>query len=217
MEDGLIPVITADGSTTILNTRLGEHYHSTHGAETESLHVFIRNGLEHCLRERNNLRILEVGFGTGLNLCLTAYMSLNNRGAVIGYTGIEAFPLPLSLIELLRFNVLNQEGMMAIYREIHARPWNTPFRLLPGLTVEKIKCEFRHYAVPEPFDLVYYDAFAPAYQPEMWGRESAEAISGLMRKDSVFVTYCAQGRFRRLLQSCGLVVERLPEIGRAHV
>ena len=62
-------VKTADGSFTLFIPEVEETYHSTHGAVQESLHVFIESGLKACDKEA--IRILEVGLGTGLNAALT--------------------------------------------------------------------------------------------------------------------------------------------------
>ena len=66
-------ITTADGSHSLFNEEINETYHSVHGAIQESVHVFIKNGLEYVLEKGSPLpiSIFEVGFGTGLNALLT--------------------------------------------------------------------------------------------------------------------------------------------------
>ena len=60
---------TLDGSTTIRLPEWDECYHSKHGAIQEAKHVFIKNGLN--LINDYEINILELGFGTGLNVLVT--------------------------------------------------------------------------------------------------------------------------------------------------
>ena len=203
-------IITDDGSSTIFDSITGDHYHSTHGAEQEARHVFIEMGLIKCLEQKNELQILEVGLGTGLNLILTVEHSLNRSEIKISYTGLEPFPVVKEHYSLLSFKSLKNEEIQKIFNRIHESEFNKEIHLTPSFLFEKKEIKLKEFKTEKSYDLIYYDAFGPRYQPEMWGIESVERIYSLMKPNACLVTYCAQGAFRRNLEALGLKVERLP-------
>lgn len=203
-------ISTTDGSHSLLNTELNETYHSVHGALTESLHVFIKHGLDSfCERFSNNpVNILEVGFGTGLNALLTAQRAaLINRN--IHYTTLEAFPLSEEIWSQL--NYAGSPDAKNLFQEIHRADWSRMQKISPTFNLLKCKCKFQEAdLLPGSFDIVYYDAFAPSKQPEMWNYTILEKVVHFLRPGGIFVTYCAKGQLKRDLTALKMQVETLP-------
>ncbi|MBM3177920.1 MAG: tRNA (5-methylaminomethyl-2-thiouridine)(34)-methyltransferase MnmD [Bacteroidetes bacterium] len=199
---------TSDGSTTVENTQLGETYHSVHGAVTESRHVFLWNGLEWFEKNRSArpIKIFEVGLGTGLNAALATQWSVQTN-VPIRYTSIEKYPLEEHLVESLVFPGLDRQWL----DKIHRASWNEQLDVHPMVSFKKISADLLEFD-PEPgsADLIFFDAFAPSRQPEMWDMSVIEKITTLMSREGVLVSYCAQGQFKRNLRSCGLEVAALP-------
>lgn len=203
------PFITQDGSHSIFAEQYGVSYHSKYGAITESLHVFIDAGLRFKAAVKSELRILEVGFGTGLNAFLT-WAEAEKRNLSVHYVGIEAYPLPLEVAE-----TLNYVGQITIphgttgFLKLHQCAWDRKVKLSSQFTLCKKHIRLEAFQPKPIFDLIYFDAFAPQAQPELW----TERIMSLMYKalcpDGCLVTYCAKGDFKRTLKSVGFEVERL--------
>ena len=201
-------ITTGDGSHTLRNQELGETYHSVHGAIQESVHVFIENGLMSFIgRDKPEISILEVGFGTGLNALLTLQRARSYKQKVL-YTTIEPHPLPESIWSALNYanGVSNREE----YNILHRSPWQIGTALDPYFELLKIRSTLQDY-LPEDqsFDLVYYDAFAPSKQPELWQVSLLEKVVGALRSGGVLVTYCAQGQLKRNLKALALEVETM--------
>ena len=206
--------VTADGSATLFVPALNEHYHSHHGARQESAHVFIRHGLLPLLPlglEEQPLRILEVGLGTGLNALLTLEAS-QAAGAFIEYDGLETYPLPPAVVAALQPE-WDQRGelLSELFAELHAAPWGAPVTLLPGFTIRKINQPLELAALqPACYHLLYFDAFAPEKQPELWTAAIFAQLYAAAAPGAVLVSYCAQGQFRRNLRAAGWLTEKLP-------
>lgn len=203
-------ITTGDGSHSLRNEALNETYHSVHGALQESVHVFIRNGLEHRLRDFHNesLSIFEVGFGTGLNALLTANYALENS-VTISYTSIEAFPVPGEIWRTLNYGS-TEEGQKRFY-SLHEAAWETEQQIVPRFRLRKMHITLEDMILPaSSFDVIYFDAFAPNKQPDLWTLPMLEKVTALLRPGGVFVTYCAKGQLKRDLKSLGLTTETLP-------
>ncbi|NJM26416.1 MAG: tRNA (5-methylaminomethyl-2-thiouridine)(34)-methyltransferase MnmD [Bacteroidia bacterium] len=201
-------ITTADGSHSLLNEALHETYHSHHGAVQESMHVFIEHGLHHLLRQSpdKNISILEIGFGTGLNVLLT-WRALRGAETTVRYTSIESFPLDRSVWGVLNY-ALDDEKV--IFENMHASAWNEWVGLSPAFQLYKWNTTLQQASLGATlFDLVYYDAFAPGKQPEMWTREMLTKVVSQLRPGGVLVTYCAKGQLKRDLKALGLEVESL--------
>lgn len=208
-QDNHIRIITTDdGSHSLYHEELHETYHSTHGALRESLHVFIKSGL-HILPEKSRtIRILEVGFGTGLNAWLTALESQKNI-TEINYVTLEPHPIPFDISQQLNF-AFGSDHEHALLQSLHRAEWEKEVKISKQFTILKTTNSLQDFRSQETFDLVYYDAFGPPAQPEMWTAELLKKVAGLMSAGGIFVTYCAKGQVRRDLSAAGLQVERLP-------
>ena len=202
---------TDDGSATLFVPELNEHYHSTKGARTESQHIFIDMGLK--ASSATTPRILEIGFGTGLNAWLTIEQ--------LGY---------ISNDEQLT-TTARQQPAIELFKQLHTSPWEKDVQLTPHFTLRKVETDVNKWvenrertmsnindsvtnaespALNLSFNLIYFDAFAPEKQPEMWSQELFNRLYVLLDRDGILTTYCAKGVVRRMLQTAGFTVERLP-------
>ena len=191
--------LTADGSKTIFCRRFGEHYHSKFGAVSESNHVFIEAG--YLASKADSLAVLEIGFGTGLN----AWLSLQQARRLCRdtfYEAVELYPVD--------DNAVCELSDDDTFRKLHAAAWEQPVEIVQGFVLHKRKSDMLQTVFTRKFDLVYYDAFSPAVQPEMWTRSIFERLHAGMRSGAILTTYCAKGEVRRTMQSVGFYVERLP-------
>lgn len=216
---------TADGSYTLYVPQLDEHYHSVKGALTESQHIFIEMGLKHSAVPEP--RVLEIGLGTGLNAFLTL-LAAEETQRKVHYTGIERYPLIEEILQKLNYPTLIGGGHEEEYYAIHRAPWGKDTEISPWFTLYKMEGDFTklfgspatdHAPAPsEPcfsptetvYDLIYFDAFAPEKQPEMWDQALFNTLYKVLNKEGILTTYCAKGVVRRMLQSAGFTVERLP-------
>ncbi|WP_046247306.1 tRNA (5-methylaminomethyl-2-thiouridine)(34)-methyltransferase MnmD [Hymenobacter terrenus] len=218
---------TADGSATLFVPALNEHYHSRHGARQESQHVFLKHGLGPLLQTnigyQQTLHILEVGLGTGLNALLTLESGAM-AGAFIEYDGLETYPLPAAVVAALQPE-WDQRGtpLKELFAKLHSAPWDQPTELLPGFVLKKMHQPLQEAALePSQYDLIYFDAFAPDKQPELWTEAIFRQLYVAAAPGGVLVSYCAQGQFRRNLRAAGWRTEKLPgppgkrEMTRAH-
>ncbi|MGL4993426.1 MAG: tRNA (5-methylaminomethyl-2-thiouridine)(34)-methyltransferase MnmD [Bacteroidales bacterium] len=206
-------IVTADGSHTLYIPEMDEHYHSVHGAIQESTHVFINNGLRAL--QADSVSILEIGFGTGLNALLSMVESMRT-GRVISYTSLELYPLSLEMMEKLNYSELlslsSQES--AAWKRVCQAEWSTLegdfTQVAPTFSIRKIETDFTKFEFMGSYNMVYFDAFAPDKQPEMWSQELFDSIGGATLDGGVLTTYCAKGVVRRQLMAAGYVMERLP-------
>ncbi|MBL7950101.1 MAG: tRNA (5-methylaminomethyl-2-thiouridine)(34)-methyltransferase MnmD [Flavobacteriales bacterium] len=212
MADGstseLSPLRTADGSLTLRNTALDEPYHSVHGAVQESTHVFIKNGLEHLARP--HVDVLEVGLGTGLNLLLTWIRCLEGK-CTVGYTALEPFPVsPQHLSALDHCADLAWPGLHAPFMERMTAFRQGPWEPFGGLRFQLLQQHVQEFQEEGVADVIYFDAFGPPTQPDMWTSDVFRRMYTALRPGGVLVTYCAKGEVRRTMQAAGFTVERLP-------
>ncbi len=201
---------TKDGSHSLRIPALDETYHSSHGAVQESKHVFIKNGLDFWLsqNQKKELSIFEVGFGTGLNTLLTLQKA-EQLNLKIDYTSIELYPLNAELTNQL--NYAKEIGFdKELFQKLHSVEWNKKISISLDFNLQKIKRSFQEVLIDSTFDLVYYDAFAPSKQPEMWTFELIKKCFAMLNPNGVFVTYSAKGQLKRDLKKAGFSVESLP-------
>lgn len=198
---------TADGSNTLYVPELNEHYHSVKGALTESKHIFIQMGLNYS--QAVNLRVLEIGFGTGLNAFLTL-LEAEKSQRTIHFTSIERFPLSEEIVRKLAYPETIAPEECEKFYTLHTASWNQEVKISPYFTLHKIEGDFTHFSFREYYDVVYFDAFAPEKQPEMWSQTLFNNLYNQMNPGGILTTYCAKGVVRRMLQTAGFTVERLP-------
>jgi tRNA U34 5-methylaminomethyl-2-thiouridine-forming methyltransferase MnmC len=201
-------IITGDGSHSLLNAELDETYHSRHGAVQESEYVFIEQGLRYWL-ERNkqsHLNILEVGLGTALNAWLTFRLP-EIQALKLQYFAIEKFPLPQEVWQQLNYAKTDRE----LFEKIHTVSWNDWQPITTAASIFKCEATLQDIQLPDlKFDLIYYDAFAPNKQPDMWTFAMLEKAVKNLQQGGVFVTYCAKGQLKRDLKTLGLEVQSIP-------
>ncbi|NNL80024.1 MAG: tRNA (5-methylaminomethyl-2-thiouridine)(34)-methyltransferase MnmD [Flavobacteriaceae bacterium] len=202
-------VITGDGSATIQIEDWKEQYHSMHGAIQESEHVFINSGLKQCLNiiDSDPIKILEFGFGTGLNALLT-FQEIERHTIDVEYTTIEAYPISEEEIAALNYSDLLGMGSDVLL-SFHNAEWEKDVKLSPSFTLRKTKSHFQSFHSEDRFTLVYYDAFGARVQPELWERSIFEKIYNLLEVDGILVTYSSKGSVRRAMEDIGFKVERL--------
>ncbi len=199
-------LLTEDGSHTIYSERFDEIYHSRRGALTESQHVFIKNGLANA--KLGELQVFEVGFGTGLNALLT-WIYAEEHGLVVHYTGIELYPVSDQI--LMEINLASLfYGHEDKFRMLHSAKWGETVKLAECFTLHKMQGSLTDTILLAGQDIVYFDAFSPDKQPELWSAEIFHRIYGAMARGGQLVTYCSKGYVRRNMQEAGLIIEKLP-------
>ena len=203
-------ITTGDGSKTIHLPEWNENYHSSHGAVQEAKHVFLKHGLELFLG-KSEIHILEIGFGTGLNAILTLEAALH-ANAQICYDGLEAYPITQEEMVALEYeNLLGSDFLKHKYTEIHATPWDKPQSITPNFTLTKIQETLQNQNFKSnTYDIIYFDAFGPRVQEDMWTKEIFEKLYNSLKQGGYLVTYCAKGQVKRDLKSVGFFVETLP-------
>lgn len=197
---------TSDNSNTIYSERFKEHYHSINGAIQESNLIFIDSALKQI--KKNDISVFELGFGTGLNAFLTLIYSVKNK-LNIYYESIELYPVPENIWSQLNYseNLKNFNDFFAI----HNCKWNSIEKINQNFTLMKIQKALENYNENDrKFDIVYFDAFSPEIQPEMWKQGVFEKMFNLMNSNSILTTYSAKGQVRKNLQNAGFKVERIP-------
>lgn len=204
-------VVTGDGSKTLYNAEVGECYHSKHGAYQESQHVFLKSGLQFFLEKENksSASVLEVGFGTGLNFLLTAeYCSA--PGIQLDYCGIEAFPLPLGVIQQTEYDRYISKTLWDDYLSNYPSSLVKPVEINTWTTLQVAHTQVLDFNSDKQFDVIYFDAFAAIHQPEMWDEATLAHVSSFLKPGGVFVTYAITGNLKRTMKSLGFEIEKAP-------
>lgn len=203
-------VITEDGSSSIFIAELDEHYHSIHGAIQESNHVFIQAGLFHKLNKQNEISILEIGFGTGLNALLTCIESEKYQQR-INYTAIEKFPLQENIYQQLNYcSLLEDVNCSSVFNKIQSCDWEIENQISTTFNLIKLQQNIEDIKFENQFDIIYFDAFAPSAQPELWTNQVFNSMFQSLKNNGILVTYCAKGIVKRTLKSVGFKIESLP-------
>ena len=200
---------TSDGSHTIFLPEINEQYHSVNGAITESKYVYIEKGFNFDLNTKAT--VFEVGFGTGLNCLLTALHAEQDKRQTV-YTTIEKFPLDKSVSNQLNYGSLISAEAQLYFEKVHDCNWNETVEITECFSLKKIKADLTDYVFEEQekFNVIYFDAFGPDKQPEMWTPLIFNKISMATAPSGVLVTYSAKGEVRRQLSASGFEMERLP-------
>lgn len=204
-------VVSRDGSHTLRNELSGEHYHSIFGAYTESMHVFAAAGLEALeLQADRPLRLLEVGLGTGLNALIAARYCVQNKIS-IDYVALEPYIVNNEQLMQLNYADFVGEELFVAYQQAYpallaGEPWEYgSFRL----QVQQQKLE-QWSAAAQSFDLIFYDAFSPSSQADMWEDAAIDRVADCLAPGGLLVTYCIRGHVRRRFMAQGLLAEKLP-------
>ncbi|MDR0581404.1 MAG: tRNA (5-methylaminomethyl-2-thiouridine)(34)-methyltransferase MnmD [Prevotellaceae bacterium] len=216
-------ITTADGSHSLFIPALNEHYHSTNGALQEALHVFIGAGLKYVAEKfsRTCINVLEIGFGTGLNALLTL-LEAQNRKMPVFYEAVEKYALPATTVARLNYTTLIPPENSPYFSKIHEAKWNEE-TLVAGnsptsYTLLKKLQDLSDYRPCRMFDVIYFDAFAPAVQPELWTTAVFKKLHGCLNTGGILVTYSAKGTVKTALREAGFLVERLPgAAGKRHM
>ncbi len=201
---------TNDGSKTLYINELNENYHSHHGAVQEAEHVFIKNGL--ILVKDYEINILELGFGTGLNVLVTINEYLKtDKNHKINYFSLEKYPISESEIkDLAYFELFSAVELKNIYQKIHQTEWEKPVEIMKGFHLKKIRCDFfdlKNIDLPK-INLVYFDCFGARVQPDLWEKPLFEMVSDKMSTNGLLTTYSSKGSVRRILKELNFNVEK---------
>lgn len=200
-------VDTGDGSKTIRIIDLEENYHSSHGALQEAMHVFIENGLKAI--DKKVINIFEMGFGTGLNAFITGVIA-SDLGKNVFYQGVEAYPVSKEEIEALGYGDILGSGNKEVYDRIHEIEWEKVSAITDNLKVLKNEAKLQDLKLQDNFfDIIYYDAFGPRTQEEMWSVDLFKKMYDSLNKGAFLVTYCAQGQVKRNMKAVGFEIEKL--------
>ena len=205
--------LTEDGSHSIYSEQLGVSYHSKHGAIQETQHVFIKAGFNHILQQTpNEINILEIGFGTGLNAFMTFLESEHQPIlTTINYFAIEAYPLSMEQVfELNYVERLDAAGYQDVFLKMHSCEWSQVHPLSKKFNFQKLLMNFEDIDFQNQMDLIYFDAFAPDVQPQLWEENLMAKMFNALRSQGVLTTYCAKGVVKRTLKSVGFFIESLP-------
>ncbi len=201
-------ILSNDGSSTIRRSDLNETYHSIHGALNESRHVFIKNGLE--LINKSQRSIFEVGFGTGLNVMTTLEWASKHPSIKITMSSIEAFPINMEVIKQLNYGSLfNFPEAQQLFLQIHEASWDQEIQLTSNFRFKKIHADYLKYSTNPVFDCVYFDAFAPNKQADMWEIDALKKSHDLLQSNGWLTTYCAKGQLKRDLKTVGFEVSNV--------
>ncbi|MDE7409487.1 MAG: tRNA (5-methylaminomethyl-2-thiouridine)(34)-methyltransferase MnmD [Muribaculaceae bacterium] len=198
---------TADGSPTLYREDIDEHYHSVKGALAESLHVYLETGWRKVSEMSRSVRVFEVGFGTGMNAAITA-VAASESGIPTEYFSVELYPLPKETTDIIAATL--EEKYRDAFERVNESLWGEAARINPYFILKKMDADLLTMDLPKEIDAVYFDAFAPEKQPEMWDETIFRKIYDVMKPGAVLTTYCAKGSIRRMLQQTGFLTERLP-------
>jgi len=202
-------MITEDGSHTIYLPEMDEHYHSVHGAIQESVHIYIEQGF--LQSTVNPVSIFEIGFGTGLNAYLTCCYA-QERHIKVEYTSLEKYPLSESEYHQLNYPATIFQENSRLFEQIHQVEWEKWHNISSHFRLQKIQADLLSFQFNDvsKYDIIYFDAFAPGKQPEMWAEDILQKVSASVKPGGIIVTYCAKGSVRRALSAAGFVMERIP-------
>lgn len=206
---------TKDGSSTIFSTKYNAHFHSLHGALTESQHIFIDQGYKYYKHQNQipatqTINILEIGFGSGLNAWLTFVEAMKDKQK-IHYFALEPDPIPEEIYQNLGYTDLlkSTEELKKAFFILHKSKWTENHKLSTEFTFIKLKEKIQEHKALHPYHIIYYDAFAPENQSELWNENVFIKLKESMASGGIIVTYCAKGNFKRMLRKIGFKVESI--------
>ncbi len=202
---------TADGSHTLFSKKFNEAYHSRHGSLQESNHVFIESGLNYFIQHnplQKPISILEIGFGTGLNALLTMLYAEKNN-VKIDYRTVEAFPVDIAVVKQLNYTeLLGFEYCYGPYHTLHLCKWEEKHQVTPFFAFQKNKGEVQSSDLGQKHNIIYFDAFAPTHQPDLWTTEVFSKIYYSMSENGILVTYCSKSTAQQAMREAGFFIEK---------
>jgi tRNA U34 5-methylaminomethyl-2-thiouridine-forming methyltransferase MnmC len=202
--------ITEDGSQTISVAEMNVNYHSAFGAVQESMHVFINAGLQQLPHSKEQLNIFEMGFGTGLNALLTLQQAINTNQKIY-YSAIELYPLEKNIYEELNYSSsLNDLSLQQYFLQLHSCNWEEDINIHPLFTFQKSKISLIDFTTDKVFDIIYFDAFDPSVQPDLWSATIFSKLFDILFDNGILTTYSSKGDVRRAMLAAGFSVEKIP-------
>lgn len=200
-------ITTKDGSHSLFSQKHGVSYHSKFGAIQETEHVFIDAGFRYKI-PTSTLSILGIGFGTGLNALMT-FLESKKHDIDINYVGVEAYPLSMETIREFNFSEILKDDN-SVYHEIHKLDWDKSHVLSDHFQLTKMKMMIEDIDYKDQFDIIYFDAFGPGAQPDLWEEPILQKMYDALKTDGVLTTYCAKGSVKRGFKKVGFTIEALP-------
>ena len=196
---------TTTGEYTLYIPSMDETYHSRNGAISESKHVFLREGMD---RTAGNISILEIGFGTGLNALLTAQHAAADSRKVYFHT-LEPFQVPFDLVEKIGYGDISNDP--TLFSQLHEADWESKTRINEYFTLLKTTQKLEYITLEdEAYDVIYFDAFAPKKQPELWSTDIFAKLHKATKPNGVLTTYSAAGQLKRDLKAAGYTIQNPP-------
>ncbi len=206
--------MTKDGSHTLMSSLFDDSYHAHNGALSESEYVYIQSGFNALSPLFEQVNILELGFGSGMNAALTLQQALADKGGIhrpIRFISIEAYPVPHEVIAQLNYKQYFSPVVAPLFDKLHQAPWNEDVEIISGFVLHKVHGKLEDFrADADSINLVYYDGFAPSKQPELWTQDNFERLFPMMMQEGLLVSYCANGQFKRNLKAAGFEVKAHP-------
>lgn len=200
---------TGDGSHSVFSNQFGVSYHSKHGAIQETKHVFINAGLHYKSPTQKTIHVLGIGFGTGLNAFMT-FLEAESKDLTIHYTAVEAFPIGIEMANTLNYiERLNASAHKTIFETMHTCAPDQSIQLSKHFHFTRREIHFQALNDLNAFDVIYFDAFAPTAQPELWEADLLTIMYNALKMNGALVTYCAKGVVKRTLKAIGFTVEAL--------
>lgn len=202
---------TADGSHTLFSEMFNEVYHSRHGSIQESNHVYIDSGVKYFMEQnhpRKSISVLEIGFGTGLNALLTMLYAKKHEVSV-QYSTVEAQPVDISIVKQLNYtDLLGFEYCYGPYHTLHLCRWEETHQIIPYFAFNKKKSKVEDVHLDAEYDIVFFDAFAPTHQPEIWSADIFSKLYDAMSPNGILVTYCSKSVAQKAMRDAGFVIEK---------
>ena len=199
---------TSDGSHTLYNEKINETYHSIHGAIQESEYIYINSGINYFIKnhKKEKIKILEIGFGTGLNALLTYKFSLSNK-YTFHYNTIESNPLKMEIVNKLNYIDILGKKYRDIFTLIHSQKSDEEIEISSKLFFNKQIIRLEEFKSKKKYDIIFFDAFAPSKQPNIWRAQNLQKVYDAMEKNAILVTYCSSGKFKKTLEKLGYKIE----------
>ncbi|MEI6860303.1 MAG: tRNA (5-methylaminomethyl-2-thiouridine)(34)-methyltransferase MnmD [Shewanella sp.] len=208
--------MTKDGTHTLMSSLFDDSYHAHNGAMSESEYVYVQAGFEQLEPEFKQVNILELGFGSGMNAILTLKSALKKTGKIerpIRFISIEAYPIGMEVVAQLNYKTHFSSCLADLFDKLHQAPWGCDVEIIPNFILHKVHGKLQYFqADNNSINLVFYDAFAPSKQPELWLLENFDRIIPMMQEGGMLVSYCANGQFKRNLIAAGFKVEAYPGV-----